>query len=133
MEIPPVKRLFVGGFCVLAAGYGFQGGTKRSAIAGFVAVAAPDQAQSAQVLVIGPSCNSAAGVRTRQLAAQLEQAKIPYKHTNSFSISNPQDFEGISRLNQVMQGDAPVVFISGRAKANPQFQEVATEYNSTSR
>jgi hypothetical protein len=135
MEIQPVKLLFVGGFCLLVAGYVFQGGNRKSAIASFVAVAAPDQAEPAQVLVIGPTCNSVAGVRTRQLADRLAQAQIPYKHTDSFSfsVSNPEDFQGISRLNQVMQGDAPVVFVNGRAKANPQFEEVVAEYSSMPR
>lgn len=100
---------------------------------GFVAVISPEGFNPAQVVVLGPNCTSAAGQRTRALIAQLAQARIPYRQTSNVSVTGSEDMQGLYRLQAVMQGDAPIVFVNGKAKANPQVQEVIAEYSRVAR
>ncbi|HEY9615463.1 MAG TPA: hypothetical protein V6C64_01390 [Microcoleaceae cyanobacterium] len=119
--------------CLITIGVNYfklgKGTANAGSSAGFVAVTNPEGFNPAQVVVIGPNCTSAAGQRTRALIAQLAQARVPYMQTSDFSVTASEDVQGLYRLQEVMQGDAPIVFVHGKAKANPQIQEVIAEYN----
>lgn len=125
-----LKLVFV--ICLITIGvnhFKLGKGSAKAGSSGFVAVTNPEGFNPAQVVVLGPNCSSAAGQRTRALIAQLAQARVPYVQASDFSVTASADVQGLYRLQEVMQGDAPIVFVNGKAKANPQMQEVMSEYS----
>ncbi|KGF72440.1 hypothetical protein DO97_08685 [Neosynechococcus sphagnicola sy1] len=103
---------------------------------GFVSAPLPDAmaANPHQVLVVGPDCDSPEGVKTRELTRQLIQHNIPVQQASSvaFGSDSGTDFEAIDRVDQVMQAGSPIVFVRGKAKANPGIEEVIAEYHQPS-
>uniref|UniRef100_B8HUZ4 Uncharacterized protein n=1 Tax=Cyanothece sp. (strain PCC 7425 / ATCC 29141) TaxID=395961 RepID=B8HUZ4_CYAP4 len=101
---------------------------------GFMPIVAPDNAEAGKVLVIGPTCNSPNGQRTKVLMQQLAQAGIPYNQTTNINFTNPAlaNPQEVERLNQVMGGQAPIVILNGRGKANPTIAEVVSEFRQSS-
>lgn len=104
---------------------------------GFMPIVAPDNAEAGKVLVIGPICNSPIGQRTKVLMQQLTQAGIPYSQTTHVNFTNPANPalanpQAVERLNQVMGGQAPIVILNGRGKANPTIAEVVSEFHQSS-
>ncbi len=123
----PLEIAIVGGLLAFGAVHFHVAVTKMgrdpfsqtAAAAGFVAVPMPDGAIANQVLVVGPNCTTPRGVRTRALTTALAKANIPYQRTEHLQFSDPDDLTAMGRLDQVMAGDAPIVFVHGQAKANP--------------
>lgn len=112
-------------------------GSKASTIAlgktGFVKVALPEGAVANEVLIVGPNCNRPEGVRTRSLVSSLAKLNIPHRQTDSISFSSDSfssdnGLGNMTQLNNLMQGEAPIVFINGKGKSNPAIDEVLTEY-----
>lgn len=95
---------------------------------GFVSVPLPEGAVANEVLIVGPTCSRPQGARTRALVSSLAQLKIPYRQTTSISLSSGDVLGNMLQLNQLMAGDAPIVFVNGKGKANPSLNEVVTEY-----
>ncbi|HEX5804693.1 MAG TPA: hypothetical protein VFY24_16895, partial [Azospira sp.] len=88
---------------------------------GFVAAVAPDGARTGEVLVIAPeNCPSDAARRADDLAADLAQQRVMVRrsHSLNFSIEN-SDAAVTRRLQQVLNGELPIVFVGNRGKANP--------------
>ena len=97
---------------------------------GFVALPAMDSADSKQVIVFAPeNCPSEKAQQADDLARQLTARNIPAvrSHNVSFTSPDPDPSVGI-RLNSVMNGELPIVFVKGRGKANPTIEEVIAEY-----
>lgn len=98
---------------------------------GFVALpAAADMAGLPAVLVFAPqNCPREAGQRADSLVADLGRSGIPVSRSDHLSLSldggNPA---AVERLSAVMNGEIPIVFVNGRAKANPTPMEVVAEY-----
>lgn len=103
--------------------------SSRTSASGFTKVLSPVGATPGEVLIVGPNCTSEQGVRTRELARKLADLKVPYQQTDSarFSANPITGWGDWAQINQLMQGDSPVVFINGRAKANPSLEEVLAE------
>lgn len=97
----------------------------------FVAVPVPDEAAATprQVLVYTSRQTSSAATRTQKLVEQLTVLKIPYHFTSSISQTlDSQDQQGLDRFKQLMHEQQPIVFVDGKAKANPPVEDVVTEY-----
>lgn len=100
---------------------------------GFVAIPMPSDVSDREVLVIAAeNCPKEDSRRADELAGQLSRLDIPVSRTHSvnFTFSNP-DSRVIGRVNKVMRGKLPIVFIHGKAKANPTLEEVVAEYRNT--
>jgi|GEM_PF-2162841 len=95
---------------------------------GFVRAAMPQGAIANEVLIVGPTCNRPEGVRTRALVSELARLNIPYRQTNSLTFSSEEGLGNLWQMNQIMQKEAPFVFVNRKAKANPALNEVVTEY-----
>lgn len=97
---------------------------------GFTALPAPGGTAPGRVLVIAAeNCTADAARRADDLAYELSKQKIPVTRTHNvnFEFSNP-DSGLMQRLNSVMNGELPIVFVGDRAKNNPTLAEVLAEY-----
>ncbi len=67
-----------------------------------------------------------------ELAQQLASRNIPTvrMHTVSFASAVLDPKVGV-RLDSVMKGELPLVFVHGRGKANPTLEQVIAEYGAT--
>ncbi|PZV11771.1 MAG: hypothetical protein DCF22_13745 [Leptolyngbya sp.] len=102
--------------------------TSRTAMAsqtgtqtGFVKAVMPDGAIANEVLIVGPECDRPEGIRARTLASSLAKLNIPYRRTESISMNSDSTeniFEAMDQMDHLMKGDAPVVFINAKGKAN---------------
>lgn len=99
----------------------------------FVAVPLPDEIEPDKVVVTGLLDCPNSGPETRNVMSQLTAAQIPYKHITSFRFTNTDDWLGLQRLNEIIKRGAPVVFVHGKAKANPTPEEVIAEYRQRNR
>jgi hypothetical protein len=97
---------------------------------GFVALPTLAGGSPGQVVVFAPeNCPSEKAQQADDLARQLASRNIPSvrSHDVSFSSSDPDPATGV-RLNSVMNGELPIVFVNGKGKANPSLEEVIAEY-----
>ena len=97
---------------------------------GFVSLPTLAGSDPKQVVVFAPeNCPSEAAARADSMAQQLASRNIPSlrSHDVSFSSSDPDPSIGV-RLNSVMNGELPIVFVKGKGKANPTLDEVVAEY-----
>jgi hypothetical protein len=100
---------------------------------GFLALPTMADSNPRQVVVFAPeNCPSEKARQADELARQLASRNIPSvrSHDVSFSSSDPDPSIG-ERLNLVMNGELPIVFVNGKGKANPTLDEVIAEYGST--
>jgi len=100
---------------------------------GFVAMPAMAGSDPKQVVVFAPeNCPSEKAQQADDLAQQLASRNIPSvrSHDVSFSSSDMDPAIGV-RLNSVMNGELPIVFVNGRGKANPTLEEIIAEYGAT--
>lgn len=105
--------------------------------AGFVDALLPNDVNPEVMTVFTPQfCPLAAGVRGRALIARMKAAGIPTEASSSAKIEihagTEAEFEAkkrlLSKTAEVMNGETPIVFYKGRAKANPSFEDVQFEY-----
>lgn len=97
---------------------------------GFVRMPQPLGTDADQVLIFAPlNCPSDAAQRARTLSRALAAQGIPHARldTADFDMENPGR-EMADRFKRVMQGTVPIVFVHGRAKANPTLDEVVAAY-----
>jgi len=88
------------------------------------------------VVILGPAnCSSAGAQRADSLAKALEKRGIPHTRSNQMGMLSGErpSKEQMDKVKAVMGGEVPIVFIRGRAKANPSLDEVLSEYRSGSR
>lgn len=96
---------------------------------GFQAMPMPDGVPSRGVIVFAPKhCTSDAARRTEQLVSHLSKQRIAYVRTDQASYNSLTSPEEASRVMSVMNGPVPIVYVNGRAKANPTPQEVVAEF-----
>jgi len=116
-----------GGLKAIAESVQAQG--SKGAGNGFEAIPLPDGVSARGVVIFTPqNCPSDAAQRARRLMAQLSAERIPYRETSSAEFSALQSQEEANRVMAVMNGPVPVVYVDGRAKANPAPEEVVAEY-----
>ena len=95
----------------------------------FVEVPLPDGVSAHGVVIFAPeNCPSDAAQRARRLASHLSGERIPYRETSSADFSTISSQDEADRVMRVMNGPVPVVYVNGRAKANPAPEEVVAEY-----
>jgi hypothetical protein len=99
---------------------------------GFIPAQMPDGAARDTVLILAPvNCPHEGAKRADAMAQRLGELGIPAVRSNSYSVSRVtrDNAADVNRAVEVMKTDlVPVVFINGRAKANPTADEVAAEY-----
>ena len=127
-----LKIIFVGS---LALWLGITAVEKlnQPSTANFVEVPTLDGVAPGQVVVSGLLDCPHSGKNTRGVLDKLTAAQIPFKHVTSFGISDTDDWDGVQRLSQIAQRGSPIVFVNGKAKANPNPEEVIAEYKKAGR
>lgn len=97
---------------------------------GFVTMPVPTGYDARGVIIFAPeNCPSEAAQRAEDLAHRLSSENIPVTRASqaNFSFASP-DSAVLERVNTVMSGEVPIVFVRGKGKANPSFSEVLAEY-----
>ncbi len=118
-----------GGLKQIADDIGAQASQGTSGNDGFVAIRMPDGVSAQGVLIFAPeNCPSDAAQRARRLASHLSGQRIPYRETSNADFSTLTSQEEANQVTAVMNGPVPVVYVNGRAKANPTPEEVVSEY-----
>lgn len=111
------------------AGAVAAGVDRRGGGGGFVDIPMPDGLSSRGIVVFAPEhCPRDAGQRAEAMASYLAAQRVPYTRTSSANYNDLASAEEASRVTAVMNGPVPVVYVNGRAKANPTPQEVVAEY-----
>lgn len=84
----------------------------------------------ASVVIFAPEdCPEDGAQRADALAAQLTRKGIPVTRSSNANFSfSGADPATIQRVQNVMTGEIPVVFVRGRGKANPTADEVLAAY-----
>ena len=96
---------------------------------GFVQVPMPDGMSPHGVVVFAPdNCPSDAAQRAYALVSELGGQGVPVVRASAASFDNLPDAATAGRVRAVMQGEIPVVFVNGKAKANPSVHDVLAEY-----
>jgi hypothetical protein len=96
---------------------------------GFVLLPAVNDQGSGVLVFAAQGCPLEDAARADQLAADLKSSGIPVRRTNDigFTMTSP-DPGAVQRMQVVMNGQLPIVFVNGRGKANPTLSEVLAEY-----
>lgn len=121
---------------VVGGGYHYwQGHAAKANLAaatsasGFVQVPMPDGMSPRGVVVFAPeNCPSDAAQRAYAMASELGGKGVPVVRASAASFDNLPDAATAERVRAVMGGQIPVVFVNGKAKANPSVQDVLAEY-----
>ena len=98
---------------------------------GFAALPpAEGQVANKVFVVAAQNCTREEARRADHLADALSQKGIPVQrvHRVSFNLAERPEKEVMARLSNTMKGPLPIVFINGRAKANPSLDEVVAEF-----
>ena len=101
---------------------------------GFVAVPPVQGAAEDTVLVVAAeNCPHEDAQRSDRLAQDLARRGIPVRRTHNVGFAfTSVEGDTMDRLNTVMQGPLPIVFVNGRAKGNPSLDEVLDEVKARS-
>lgn len=100
-----------------------------NASSGFVSLPAVlEQSPSGVFVVAAQNCPRADAQRADRLAEELSRIGVTVVRTHSvdFDTTNAGQAD-LDKINRVMTGQLPVVFVGGRAKANPTLEEVVAE------
>lgn len=102
---------------------------------GFIALPAPTDLDADTVIVFAAeNCLKEDGQRADRLADELSRHNVPHTRAHSANFDLPEpDPAVLNRLDSVMKGSLPIVFVNGRGKANPTFEEVLSEYNNSTK
>ena len=86
-------------------------------------------------VVAAENCPHEDAQRADRLADELSRKGVRVERTHSinFTFVSPPDQALLNRLNAIMNGPLPIVFIDGRAKSNPALNEVVAEFNAGQR
>ncbi|MBU8976185.1 MULTISPECIES: hypothetical protein [unclassified Lysobacter] len=108
---------------------GSGGKAEGDSARGFKSMPLPDGVPSRGVVVFAPKhCTSDAARRTDELVRHLSKHGVAYSRTDSASFNSITSQEEATRVMSVMNGPVPIVYVNGRAKANPTPQEVVAEF-----
>lgn len=100
---------------------------------GFVALPPASGISTQGVTVIAAeNCPHEAAQRADALATKLAGNGVPVVRSHSVNFTlNGADAGLADRITTVMNGELPIVFINGRARANPSYDDVMAEWRST--
>ena len=108
---------------------GSEGDADGVSTQGFKSIPMPDGVPSRGVIVFAPQyCTSDAARRTEELVRHLSRQGIAYVRTDHASYNSLTSPEEATRVTSVMNGPVPIVYVNGKAKANPTPQEVVAEF-----
>lgn len=96
---------------------------------GFVALPPANGHTRGKVFVVAAlHCSKDEALRADSLAEELSRKGIPVERASrtSFTFASPPDSAVMQRM-EILNGPFPVVFVNGRAKSNPSFEEVVAE------
>ncbi len=80
------------------------------------------------VVVLAPeNCTRDEARRAEQLTRDLSSQGVRVVKTNNIGFANLQPGQ-VQQVNAVMSGPIPIVFVRGKAKANPTLDEVIAQY-----
>jgi hypothetical protein len=108
----------------------------EASVNGFIPVVMPDGARADTVIIFAPpNCPSKEYNRARSLQEKLAALGVPTVMSSHMSISDAGRYSqaDLDRTKSVMEGTIPAVFVNGMARANPDFQQVAAEFERTTR
>ena len=100
---------------------------------GFIPVPMDRRAPRDAVLIISAmNCPSGGTQRARALTEALQARAIPYEWRNGYRIPpgriDDELAAGLKRLERVMKGKTPAVFINHKGIANPTLEQVVAEF-----
>lgn len=97
---------------------------------GFVALGAPQGADPRKVWIVAAvNCPKDGAQRADALARRLAESDFAYDRLSNVSFDFDEGDESrLRRIDAIMRGDTPVVFVNGRMKSNPDYDEVVAEY-----
>ncbi|HEX2583777.1 MAG TPA: hypothetical protein VHL14_01505, partial [Steroidobacteraceae bacterium] len=99
---------------------------------GFVEVPTPDSQDVKIVYVVAAeNCPHEEAQRADRLFESLPRENVSVQRTHNVSFSSLKDQSEADRINTIMNGELPIVFVHGRAKANPSLDEVMSEVKSS--
>jgi hypothetical protein len=132
--------------CVATAGYASwkhqHPAPRRSAVAAsstpgeFVSLPPVESQRPRTVYVVAAqNCPHEAAQRSDRLAEALSKRGIAVERTHQarFRFTSSPDGATIERINAIMNGPLPAVFVDGRAKSNPSVDEVAMAFAQAAR
>jgi hypothetical protein len=96
---------------------------------GFVDLPVDGGGEDGVLVLAARNCPRQDAQRADALADELSRRGIPVKRTHrvNFTLAGPD--AGVSkRINAVMKGRLPIVFVNGRARSNPTIAEIINEY-----
>ena len=103
---------------------------------GFVSMPPVDGQDKRSVYVVAPqNCPSDAAKRAERLVSDLSRRGIPVVKADevSFQFAGSPDKTTMNRINSMMKGPLPIVFVDGRASSNPSLELVVSEFNRSGR
>lgn len=103
---------------------------------GFVPLPAPFTAPADRLLILAPpNCPSAEGQRADALVRGLNRDGIPCVRSGHVSVTPTRmpTAEEMARIDAIMTGPVPIVFVNGRVRNNPSIAEIESEYRANSR
>lgn len=97
---------------------------------GFLDLATPSGADPRKVWIVAAAdCPKEGARRAEALAHDLSERDVVFERHSSVSFSLGADDPAlVRRLDSVLNGETPIVFVNGRIKANPALDEVLAEY-----
>lgn len=96
---------------------------------GFVQLPALSSGSTRAVVIFAAeNCPEEGARRADDLAHELDNRNIPYVRAHDAQFDQVTDQEQVERITSIMNGDVPIVFVNGKAKANPTLEEVVSEY-----
>ncbi len=110
----------------------------EKSVNGFIDVQMPDNAKPDTVMIFAPpNCPREAGQRARDLSERLTKLEIPNELTGHYGLrftDNSEEFRArLKRTGAIMEGEIPAVLINGMGRSNPTSEQVAAEYERTTR
>jgi len=111
-------------------GLGESGSPSRiQATTGFTPIPMPDGMPDHGIIIFAPrNCPSDAAQRADALAQYLSGKGIAFTRSTSAEYGDLASREEVDRVMAVMNGPIPVVYVNGKAKANPKPEEVLAQY-----
>jgi hypothetical protein len=98
---------------------------------GFVDIPIPDGQEPAIVYVVAAeNCPHEEAQRADRLAEDLSRGNISVQRMHHVGFTSIKDASEAQRVSAVMNGELPIVFVNGRAKANPSIEDVIAEFKS---
>lgn len=81
-------------------------------------------------IVAAQNCTREAAQRANRLATELTEHGIPNQRVSrvNFQFQPSTQANTMERLNQIMNGPLPIVFLDGRAASNPSLESVLAAF-----